>query len=52
MAKYTVYYSVQNCGDGSAYPIFYDEEICADIHQELEPEGWGRKLYWLTRSRI
>ena len=38
---YTVYYSVVNCGDGSAYPEFFTNERCAEIHQELGIEGWG-----------
>jgi len=42
--KKTIYYSVQNCGDGSAYPIFFEDEICANLHQEIQEEkgdGWG-----------
>jgi hypothetical protein len=38
----TVYYSVSNCGDGSAYPQFFDEADLADAHQEyIVTEGWG-----------
>jgi hypothetical protein len=39
-----IHYSVSNGGDGSAYPIFFYDRDCADIHQELEHEngdGWG-----------
>ena len=41
--KKTFYYSVSNGGDGSAYPIFFEDKLCADIHQELqnEEDGWG-----------
>lgn len=36
-----IYYSVMNCGDGSAYPVFFQDELSAEIHQSLEEEGWG-----------
>ena len=39
-----VYYSVRNCGDGSAYPTFFEDELCAELHQNLQNEngeGWG-----------
>ena len=42
--KKTFYYSVKDCGDGSAYPIFFEDEACANIHQELgeiDDGGWG-----------
>jgi hypothetical protein len=39
--KKTFYYSVSNGGDDSAYPIFFEDKLCADIHQELQDEGWG-----------
>ena len=42
--KYTIYYSVNNGGDGSAYPVFFLNQRCADIHQDLLNEfcdGWG-----------
>ena len=48
-----VYYSVSNGGDGSAYPIFFEDELCAEIHQNFQNEngeGWGRNLYWSIRS--
>lgn len=36
-----IYYSVQNCGDGSAYPCFMEcEELC-EIDQQFMEEGWG-----------
>jgi hypothetical protein len=36
----TIYYSIGNGGDGSAYIRFFDEEILADMHQSFEAE-WG-----------
>ena len=39
-----VYYSVNNSGDGSAYPKFFESEKCSDFHQYLlneYGEGWG-----------
>lgn len=41
----TLYYSVSNGGDGSAYPQFSLSKDLVDIHQEMESElrgeGWG-----------
>ncbi len=38
----TLHYSVTNCGDGSAYPIFFETAELADLHQEyMEEESWG-----------
>lgn len=39
--KKTIYYSVHDCGDGSAYPIFFEDLDCAEIDQEMMEEGWG-----------
>ena len=39
-----VYYSVNNLGDGSAYPQFFESEKCSNFHQYLlneYGEGWG-----------
>lgn len=45
MSKYklTLYYSVSNGGDGSAYPKFAISQELAEIHQDIENlnEGWG-----------
>jgi hypothetical protein len=41
MKTLTIYYSVQNCGDGSAYPSFFATEAEAESHQEGMTEGWG-----------
>lgn len=39
--KLTIYYSVENCGDGSARPRLYDTEKLAKWHQNHLNEGWG-----------
>lgn len=42
--KTTIWYSVENGGDGSAYPIFYETEKLADWdqnQQEEEDNGWA-----------
>lgn len=36
-----IHYSVENGGDGSAYPRFFDTEKLAEWHQEHLDEGWG-----------
>jgi hypothetical protein len=41
MTNKTIFYSVANHGDGSAYPHFFEDSECADIHQDLQDEGWG-----------
>lgn len=44
MSKLKVYYSVQNGGDGSAYPVFFTDKDVAEFHQEQENEdgeGWA-----------
>ena len=43
MQSLTIYCSSVNCGDGSAYPVFFYEQICAQVHQNLLTEtenGW------------
>lgn len=37
----TLYYSVQNGGDGSAYPKLMSSQELADYDQENMDEGWG-----------
>lgn len=39
--KLTLYYSVENCGDGSAYPRWFETEELAEWHQVHLDEGWG-----------
>ena len=36
-----IWYSVQNCGDGSAYPSFMESEAQAELDQKWMDEGWG-----------
>lgn len=39
--KLTIYYSVANFGDGSAYPIFFNTKELAEWHQNHLLERWG-----------
>lgn len=39
--KLILHYSIQNCGDGSAYPLFVESEELAEWDQEYMDEGWG-----------
>lgn len=41
MKKLTLYYSVQNGGDGSAYPTFMSSKELAEYDQAHMDEGWG-----------
>jgi hypothetical protein len=36
----TIYYSLVDCGDGSAYPAWFESSALADWHAEHQ-EGWG-----------
>ena len=36
-----VWYSVENCGDGSAYPRFMESEALTELDQRYMDEGWG-----------
>lgn len=36
-----LWYSVQNCGDGSAYPRLFLNEKDATKDQDDQEEGWG-----------
>ncbi|MEK0324961.1 MAG: hypothetical protein QQN63_04590 [Nitrosopumilus sp.] len=36
-----IFYSVQNCGDGSAYPWFFTTEELSEWDQEHMEDGWG-----------
>lgn len=38
-----IWYSVSNCGDGSAYPTWVESEELAHLHQEYMLEGWGEE---------
>ncbi len=39
--KLIIYYSVENGGDGSAYPKWFDTEKLAQWHQDHLYECWG-----------
>ena len=41
LTKTTVWFSIQNGGDGSAYPDWFLTEEEADKDQEEMDEGWG-----------
>lgn len=41
MKQYTLYYSVRNGGDGSAYPKFMESEQLCRWDQDHMSEGWG-----------
>lgn len=41
MEELTIYYSVQNGGDGSAYPVFMESMELAEWDQNHMSEGWG-----------
>ena len=36
-----IWYSVENCGDGSAYPRLMESEELCELDQEHMDEGWG-----------
>lgn len=36
-----IWYSVQNCGDGSAYPTWMESEELCELDQRFMDEGWG-----------
>lgn len=41
MEKVVVWFSIQNGGDGSAYPFWFLTEEEAALDQEDMDEGWG-----------
>lgn len=41
MIPITLYYSVRNHGDGSAYPHWFLTQEGAQADQDLQDEGWG-----------
>ena len=36
-----IWYSVQNCGDGSAHPKLMESKELCEIEQRFMSEGWG-----------
>jgi hypothetical protein len=43
--KKRIYYSIQNGGDGSAYPRWMESEELAEWDQRNMDEGWGEPCY-------
>jgi len=46
MKKLRIHYNVVNCGDGSAYPTFFNTKKQAEAQAEWEfnnSEGWGEE---------
>ncbi len=44
-----IWYSVQNGGDGSAYPVWMESEALARWDQDNMDEGWGEDCSgWIT----
>ena len=41
LEKTTVWYSIQNGGDGSVYPYWFLSKQSAEEDQESLDEGWG-----------
>lgn len=41
MEKIVIWYSIQNCGDGSAYPAWFLTEEESEYDQDNAYEGWG-----------
>lgn len=41
MSQMHLYYSVQNGGDGSAYPQLFESLALCDIDQDFQDEGWA-----------
>ncbi len=49
MNTFKLYYSIQNGGDGSAYPEWFDSEKLARWDQDHMYEGWGESCDgWIT----
>jgi hypothetical protein len=49
LKRTTVAYSIENGGDGSAYPSWFLTEEDAETDQELALEGWG-KTWWRAQA--
>ncbi len=45
MERKTIWYSVHNGGDGSAYPVLMESEELVELDQEHQDEGWGEPCY-------
>lgn len=45
LEKVTIWYSIKNAGDGSAYLVYFLNEEDAINDQENSEEGWGELCY-------
>ena len=52
MEKIQLWYSVQNGGDGSAYPAWFLTEDDAEIDQAEMYEGWGEPCIGMVETFI
>ena len=44
-----IYYSIENGGDGSAYPVWFTTMRLAERHQDHMIDGWGESCVgWIT----
>ena len=43
--KTTLWYSVRNGGDGSAYPVLMESQAQCEIDQRFMDEGWGEPCH-------
>lgn len=50
LKKVTVWYSIQNGGDGSAYPKYFLTEKEAKSDQDTMDEGWGEPCYGMIET--
>lgn len=48
MKKKVLYVLIKNSGDGSAYPVFFEDKLCAEIDESLETEGFCDAISTLT----
>ncbi len=46
----TLWYSIRNHGDGSAYPHWFGSEATARKDQDLQEEGWGESCIGSIQS--
>lgn len=52
MQETKVYYSIQNGGDGSAYPKYFLTQAEADNDQETMDEGWGEPCTGMIETYV
>lgn len=51
LEKVTIWYSIKDAGDGSAYLIYFLNEEDAITYQENSEEGWGEFCYGFVGSK-